>query len=874
MISPGTNVPATARNNRRDVNATMTNSTPTCEDLESDSKSRSNPIHLDQGPWLPSGLATAETGPTAPGEPVLAAQNPGVLRKARDEITAFSQLNPAPPPPNPTEVLREWAADQLSPIKRRIFWELIARKTMKVKEFARSHGTTEGSVHVAMTRTRTNLQHFLQTPEAAPVLQKASEVRRTVQMAMSTMEAEDILGLHPDTEPCRDLFLALGGPYSEVNGWLILKEAASTDPTGEIVDTADEAGRINRKFASYRLSTWGLDPCRHTGFLTRDGRVKEVSGTMVTRGKNLQDRTAIALSQIGQPATVQEILGKMVGKRAGPDHLARLMANDDRFAKAAPKTWALASWNLPVYLGAVHNMREVLEQRAEMSVLELFEIINRTFGIPRSTLEEYVHAPMFVTESGSVRLRNEADPNTSEPPTGPLTNLGTFRLGERRAAKLLRIGGNLLKGTGYPLGDETGALLRIKFNEERTLRTRHGEEVSLTHPETAPKGPLIGSVKAVLERLEARDGDLLTLAIDLTDNSLDADVTRKNETHRDWGTVGRLTGLGPHACPKKLAEALMCRGWESRKVLERRGDLWVAEAMPPYWSAEESGPGPEVAAMPEMTGGISKEEKIPGDENAPLTRKERQRLKDQDWRKTAGEQGLCQQRCGRKREGGSTRCRECNQKQKALRDERKRRDDQPVAALENVVGTPKTGTHGPNGEQGSSTTGRPSGKKNLSDLAVMALDDLGTPATAQDIQEHLGDGVSPKSLHVALSRDPRLVKTGPRLWGLRSWRLPKYQGMVHQMRQVLQERGEMPVGELFQLMSSAYGAGEETLRAAAAKAGLRNRQGTIRLRTGSEAIPARGGSRATAFSDLRVKSAACGIPREDRGGPAKSTKRG
>ena len=129
--------------------------------------------------------------------------------------------------------------------------------------------------------------------------------------------------------------------------------------------------------------------------------------------------------------------------------------------------------------------------------------------------------------------------------------------------------------------------------------------------------------------------------------------------------------------------------------------------------------------------------------------------------------------------------------------------------------------------------------KNLSDLAVMALDDLGAPATSQEIQEHLGEGVSPRSLHVALSRDLRLVKTGPRVWGLRSWRLPEYFGMVHQMRQVLQEQGEMPVGELFQLMSSAYGAGEETLRAAAAKQDFVTAKGRIRLRNESETTPKR-----------------------------------
>ena len=130
--------------------------------------------------------------------------------------------------------------------------------------------------------------------------------------------------------------------------------------------------------------------------------------------------------------------------------------------------------------------------------------------------------------------------------------------------------------------------------------------------------------------------------------------------------------------------------------------------------------------------------------------------------------------------------------------------------------------------------------KNLSDLAVMALDDLGAPATALEIQEHLGDGVSPKSLHVALSRDPKLARTGPRLWGLRSWRLPEYRGMVHHMREILQAQGEMQVQELFQMMAASYGAGEETLKAAAAKEDFVTERGTIRLRSPLDPAPKRG----------------------------------
>ena len=493
------------------------------------------------------------------------------------------------------------------------------------------------------------------------------------------------------------------------------------------------------------------------------------------------------------------------------------LGRDARFAKAGPKTWALTSWNLPVYLGAVRNMREVLEAREDresMDTNELIAIVRDTFGVAESSLREYVAASMFVCDGATIRLRTKNDPQSEPPPQGPLSQHGTFRLGERRAAKVVRISQSILNGTGQALGSQVGAILGVRINETRTLRTPEGEEVALTCPDTAPKGPFLGSVRKPVRRRKGLEGDVLTMVIDLNGDSLELRVTKREELGRNWKTVGRLTGLGEKACAATLAEALMCREWETKRFLENRGDRWVAEAMPPGWgeglgkaakkdgeeeegtdasepeaealneptdktvkdTATEGADGPdgpvaeaakrpaaevvdetaveavneplpeaadgpadeavkeqveEAAAEPtadvvgvpvdEAAGEAVKEqveeaatepaaeaadgptdeavnepaaepatdgpgnretdaqpEEETEEEKKSLTRKEQRRIADQQWRKIARERGVCQKRCGRKVEEGSTRCRECNKKQKDRAGEQEEPAEDPA----------------------------------------------------------------------------------------------------------------------------------------------------------------------------------------------------
>ena len=701
---------------------------------------------------------------------------------AWEELATTKLSRLAGPEAKAAAALREWAAG-LEPDEQQVFMNLTGHPQAKPAGEPERPGTD------TQIRFRKKLSDFVRSPEGNPVSQRVREIREVIGPAIAQEEADAALDLSPETEPLRELFLTLAGPYEKDNGWLVLASARRDDPTREILETARD-GTASAGLASYRLRAWGLPMERHIPWLTKDGRVRAEDGKLLLWGAALQDRAVFALAEMGRPSTAQEILNHL-GEVGNRETLNGPLGRDARFAKAGPKTWALTSWNLPVYLGAVRNMREVLEAREDresMDASELIAIVRDTFGVAESSLREYVAASMFVCDGATIRLRTKNDPQSEPPPEGPLSQHGTFRLGERRAAKAVRISQSILKGTGQALGSQLGAILGIRINETRTLRTPEGEEVALTCPGTAPKGPFLGSVRKPVLRRRGGEGDVLTMVIDLNDDSLELRVTRQEETGRNWGKVGRLTGLGERACAAALAEALMCREWETKRFLENRGDRWVAEAMPPGWGeglgkaakkddegeegadagepaaedmdetpveaanepaaeapsepADETAKEPAAAAVnepeKEATDGTTadavgapvkeaargpvdeawdeavkerpeetatepaaeawegpadeaadepaaeaiaaapdeqKHEAQPDDETQeekkPPTRKEQRRIADQQWRATARERGVCQKRCGRKVEPGSTRCRECNQKQDDWRENRK-----------------------------------------------------------------------------------------------------------------------------------------------------------------------------------------------------------
>ena len=477
------------------------------------------------------------------------------------------------PPQSAQQVLQEWASQQ-PPKHQAVFWSLVARIEPKTHTaLARELGYVRSAIGQIEQRVRRKLHQFLQTDAALPVRWRVETVHRTIGTAMEEDTANQLLDLHPGVNPCRGAILDLAGPYRNDHGWLVSQEAAASDPTEEILRCADDVGQLDERLINYLLRRWGLEPERHRSYITRDGRVRVWRGRLVVWGKNAKDRAALALTDLGRPATPEEITD-----RAGVGDVRTLkncLTTDTRFVRTGPKTWGLREWRRPEYLGIAKNMAEILSDRGEMPREELIRVMERTFDVNRTSLESFSRAALFVNRGKMIRLRDEYDgPRPTPRAEGPLRG-AIFRLGERRAAWIHSVDHDHLRGSGRNMGNGLATILGLEPGMETLLRMEGGEEVMLHYPEASHTGATIGSIKRTLERLGAEESDLLTLVFDTVEGRLETTLTKEAELTPGWETVGRLTGIGPGADMEKLAWSLICPVDQVLEVLEKRGDREV-----------------------------------------------------------------------------------------------------------------------------------------------------------------------------------------------------------------------------------------------------------------------------------------------------------
>ena len=485
------------------------------------------------------------------------------------------------PPAHPYEIMDSWSMTQ-ELRSRTVFWarvsESIPRATLQ--ELAAEFGVSRERVRQVEVRVRRAFQRFLSEDESAPIHWRAESVGQILGVAGKLNTVEEKL-TSPDH--CRDyskVVLDLAGPYVREKGWYVLESALQDEPTPRILGQVDEAGRIDFELASQCLTEWGLDTVYHHDWLTRNGDIRHFNDQLVHWGTSVNDRLVFALTDLGSPATIDELM-RHIGEDRSRLSAVNAAGSDARLVRVSRTHWGLSSWDLPEYAGTAYAMRSLLvEAGGSMSIDEVVLKMSRTFQVSEGTTRTYCQCPMFVTKGNTIRIRTQED----EPYKLNVESIdratGVFHLGSGRVGLLLKVDHNMLRGSGTMLPRAAGAILQVDVNANLEFSDRLRNVVMVTFPETAFMGPSLGSIRIIAENLSVAEGDILTLALDRSSMSVGAAATKPDGLYPSWETVSRLTGIAGPVNMTKLADSLYCPVGDVRERLKERGDLEVLDALP------------------------------------------------------------------------------------------------------------------------------------------------------------------------------------------------------------------------------------------------------------------------------------------------------
>ena len=183
-------------------------------------------------------------------------------------------------------------------------------------------------------------------------------------------------------------------------------------------------------------------------------------------------------------------------------------------------------------------------------------------------------------EGSYVRLREKNEPFRYD--TADVSTVrGLFVLDHSRIALLYEVDHDVLRGSGRPVGLAVGSLLDINVSERLFLRGPEGLSVAVTFPPSSFQGPSLGSTRSLAEWAGADEGDMLTVLIDRSTQSVDVRATDPSAYQPGWGLVARLTGIDEESGLEGMSRALRCAPGDVRATLSNRGDTVVLDSMPP-----------------------------------------------------------------------------------------------------------------------------------------------------------------------------------------------------------------------------------------------------------------------------------------------------
>ena len=404
--------------------------------------------------------------------------------------------------------------------------------------------------------------------------------------SFSVRELEDALGFPtgwPEIQPEVRLVLFLAGPfkcdadqfYREGFARHIRQVLQNLNQTATLTEVHEE------------LLVLGITPDQADLILSSSPGIRIVGDHVIRWEGTLADKAAAVLSARQRVMTVAEL-----HEDIGEGHINTLknyVGSDFRFQRRGPRAWGLSEWGGETYQGiAIEMADELAGISAGMTVMRLQRILADKFGINPSSVEimSATH-PRFVREGSWVRLRREGEPYI---PDSSLEETADCVFVDEGWAWRHVVCHDTVRGSGLIIPESFSTDLGVFPGSRREFQWDRGA-IPVSWP---GQSPAVGSLRAVIESLDATLNDLLfvchvgsrfSFTLVRANELRSVDPMKKlllrmgqREAGPDWvGICARAIGLPDHGLVDEIEALLIARGDQTvlrlfQASLRRTGD--------------------------------------------------------------------------------------------------------------------------------------------------------------------------------------------------------------------------------------------------------------------------------------------------------------
>jgi len=470
--------------------------------------------------------------------------------------------------------------------RREVFWQRIV-EGRTLKEVGREIDVTRERVRQVQQKVEKQIAARLRGRAFLLLHWRAAKLRQVLGNAAPLDHEATLHAISDSLEGAssgsatllRPLILRLAGPYKEQDGWLVVVSEAPKS-AAPLREQCDEFGLLPLSVAQEWLVEHGVRADFHNLWLDEFSGYRRIEDTLVAWPRNIVDKCVALLALRNEPADAKTLV-ELVGEGHNVRGANARFFEDQRLMRVNRTDWALRAWGMEEYTGITDEIAQRIAEAGGRTSLQLvIREVARQFNVKEGSVEAYSAAPMFVVEDEFIRLRREDESHEVE--DGLKGVKGAYRIAEDRISLLVGVDKEVLRGSGRPLAPAVAGSLGVEPGGRRKFQYEAGE-LTISWPLTSAFGPSLGSVRVMIDRAGADEGERGRLEFDLEEEQVIAERVPRDLSGLDTAEALRLlTGIRADDDDLTLtvARAIDVPAANVRSVLQERGDSEVLALLP------------------------------------------------------------------------------------------------------------------------------------------------------------------------------------------------------------------------------------------------------------------------------------------------------